>query len=402
MKILLSAYACEPNKGSEPGVGWNWAKEIANRGHTVWVITRSNNRECIETAFYDREKIQFIFYDLPLPILRLKKIIGVNFYYILWQMGSAIQGRKWHSKIRFDLVHHITFGVFRNISYLPFLIARPFVFGPVGGGETTPNVLKKSFGSKNNRKEFLRETLNKLTFYNPVYRHFISACAVILCKTKDTLNFVPKKFHFKTSVELEIGVDYITDPKIDSSNELQTNIIFVGRFIYWKGAHLCIRAFNEIQRTMPNTRLIMIGKGEEIQNLKRLEAKYNIKNIEWIDWVNQTELQGYYNRSSLMLFPSLHDSSGNVVLEALSNGVPVVCLDLGGPSEIIGSAMDTIVSTKHRNEEEVIKQLSIKVCDILSDQQRLMKLRKEALIRASELTWKSTVHNVYSSIEAKF
>lgn len=36
MKILLSAYACEPNKGSEPGVGWSWATEYAKQ-HQVWV-----------------------------------------------------------------------------------------------------------------------------------------------------------------------------------------------------------------------------------------------------------------------------------------------------------------------------------------------------------------------------
>ena len=49
MKVLLSAYACEPNKGSEPGTGWNWLKQIA-RFNEIWVITRANNRESIESA----------------------------------------------------------------------------------------------------------------------------------------------------------------------------------------------------------------------------------------------------------------------------------------------------------------------------------------------------------------
>lgn len=47
MKILLSAYACEPNKGSEPGVGWGWATELAKH-HQVWVLTRDNNQPVIE------------------------------------------------------------------------------------------------------------------------------------------------------------------------------------------------------------------------------------------------------------------------------------------------------------------------------------------------------------------
>ena len=47
-RILLSAYACEPGKGSEPEVGWLWATELADAGHEVWVITREANRHAIE------------------------------------------------------------------------------------------------------------------------------------------------------------------------------------------------------------------------------------------------------------------------------------------------------------------------------------------------------------------
>lgn len=43
MKLLLSAYACELNTGSEPGVGWHWAAEVTRLGHEVWVLTRADN-----------------------------------------------------------------------------------------------------------------------------------------------------------------------------------------------------------------------------------------------------------------------------------------------------------------------------------------------------------------------
>ena len=53
MKVLVSAYACEPGKGSEPGVGWQWVRQIA-RFHDTWVITRANNREKIEADLLQR------------------------------------------------------------------------------------------------------------------------------------------------------------------------------------------------------------------------------------------------------------------------------------------------------------------------------------------------------------
>jgi hypothetical protein len=43
LKVLVSAYACEPNRGSEPEVGWQWIQQLA-RFYEVWIITRANNR----------------------------------------------------------------------------------------------------------------------------------------------------------------------------------------------------------------------------------------------------------------------------------------------------------------------------------------------------------------------
>ncbi len=66
-RILLSAYACEPGKGSEPEVGWMWATELAAAGHEVWVITRATNRAAIEACTNARRPplLHFVYFDLP-------------------------------------------------------------------------------------------------------------------------------------------------------------------------------------------------------------------------------------------------------------------------------------------------------------------------------------------------
>src|SRR5271165_364129 len=73
--ILLSAYACEPGRGSEPEVGWMWATELAAAGHEVWVITRTVNRITIETALakQPRSGLHFAYYDLPPRARRWKR-----------------------------------------------------------------------------------------------------------------------------------------------------------------------------------------------------------------------------------------------------------------------------------------------------------------------------------------
>jgi hypothetical protein len=64
--VLLSAYACEPGKGSEPGIGWNLARHLAEH-HEVWVLTRTNNRPAIEAELARNPVpgLHFVYHDLP-------------------------------------------------------------------------------------------------------------------------------------------------------------------------------------------------------------------------------------------------------------------------------------------------------------------------------------------------
>ena len=101
MKILLSAYACEPNKGSEPAVGWNWARTLVGQGHSVHVITRSNNRTAIEPAI-EREQLPLAvsYYDLPAWCRRWKRFPGG----IFWMPATGRDVFAWQHQFA-DLAH---------------------------------------------------------------------------------------------------------------------------------------------------------------------------------------------------------------------------------------------------------------------------------------------------------
>lgn len=149
IKVLVSAYACEPNKGSEPGVGWNWAKQIAKFAE-VWVITRANNKEVIEEELRKNPEpnMHFVYIDLP-RWMRFwkKKQRGVRTYYYLWQFALLKKAKKLHKLLHFDLAHHVTF----VNDWLPSSLALlnvPFVWGPIGSHALFPNSFqpnKKSF-----------------------------------------------------------------------------------------------------------------------------------------------------------------------------------------------------------------------------------------------------------------
>src|SRR3990172_9567920 len=137
LKVLLSAYACEPGRGSEPEVGWQWALQMA-RFHDLTVVTRANNRPVIEMALANHPGPcpEFSYYDLPAWVLWLKRRgLPIALYYILWQAG--VRRHLAPRLAEFDLIHHVTFNSFRQPGFWWFC-GKPVVLGPLGGGQVCP------------------------------------------------------------------------------------------------------------------------------------------------------------------------------------------------------------------------------------------------------------------------
>lgn len=397
--VLLSAYACEPDKGSEPGVGWHWARAIAELGHTVWVVTRSNNRASIEQemARSPHPNMHFVYFDLPTWARWWKKgNRGVHLYYYLWQLGAALVARRLAGTVRFDLVHHITFGVFRHPSFMAFF-GLPFIFGPVGGGERAPYILRRSFPLSGFTKDLLRDLANWLVRLDPVMWAVFERSSLILCKTHETLAWIPRRFHVKCQVHLEIGIPEGAAPALRQGGD-EFRVLYVGRLIYLKAMHLGLQAFANLAKVHPGARMTIVGGGPEEPRLRRLAAELGIeRSLEWISWTPREEVMEYYARHDCFLFPSLHDSSGNVVLESLSKGLPVVCLDLGGPRVIADSSCGFVVSTAGKDESGVVAGITEALVRLAEDTDLRECLAEGALRRAEAFRWSSVVGSIYAS-----
>jgi glycosyltransferase involved in cell wall biosynthesis len=403
MKILLSAYACEPKKGSEPGVGWNWAIELAKLGHDVWVLTRANNQHSIEKEliqYPSRANLHFIYYDLPAWAMRLKKLPGgIYFYYSAWQWMVFKIAKQVHKIENFSIAHHITFGVLRQPSFLGKL-SIPFFLGPIGGGERAPIALRLGYPKRGKLFDLIRDCLNIISRFDPLMRNTFERASLIFTKTPDTKAIIPSKYHNKTKTELEIGINQINELKPYHKKEGPFKLLFVGRFIYWKGMHLGLEAFSRVLKLYPDMKLTLVGRGPDEKYWKILSKELKISHaVSWIPWINHDELRQIYQTHNMLLFPSLHDSSGNVVLEALSYGLPVICLDLGGPGFITSDSCGIRIPVDSRSQNEIIELLADGIKKTITNDELYKKLKKGSIERAKQLSWGHAVKQVYDSIE---
>jgi glycosyltransferase involved in cell wall biosynthesis len=393
MKILLSAFAYAPNVGSEPGVGWRWAAELGKH-HEVTVVTDTTRRVLVEADGVQLPPNVRVVYFRP-AWLRAMPLNSATapLLYTLWQFGLLGFARLLQREREFDLAIHCTYGVFRHPSFLGYL-GIPFVFGPVGGGEDAPLALKRSIHGREKIKELLRSLLNKAALFDPFLWAAYARATLILTKTEDTRQALPWPFRRRAMVYPEIGIDApaCIEPCGRKMGE-PLRVLFAGRLLGWKGAHLAIRAVAQAVAQGVAVEFTLLGKGPYEPELRRVAAEVGLADsIRWVSQMPQQELFALYRTMHCFLFPSLHDSSGNVVLEAQAYGLPVICLDLGGPATLVTPEMAIVVSTTGRGESEVVNGLAAALEQLAGDENLRLDMAKSAWTRvANSMSWESRV-----------
>jgi len=333
LKILMSAYACEPGKGSEPGVGWNWALQMA-RYHDVTVITRSNNRPTLEQglAGLPGPHPQFWYYDLPERMLQWKRRgLAISAYYIFWQMG--VRWRFRHRLSEFDLIHHITFNSYRWPGFWCFT-GRPTVLGPLGGGQVCPWRFLPLFG-----RRWLPEMVRNInvwaSFLN--FRHYLvyHGAHQILVANEDTARRIPWLYRSKIRYMLETGYTLQRPPPPRGARKTAHRFLWVGGLEKRKAAGLALRALRHGRAENQQLELTFVGTGPEAGRLRRQAACLGVASaVHWLGRRSHEEVQRLLEEHDALIFTSLRDTSGNVVLEAMAAGLPVIVLSHQGVAEM--------------------------------------------------------------------
>lgn len=392
MKILLSVFACAPNVGSETGGGWIYAIELAKK-HQVWALTDTSRSQAIES--YGKplpDNLRIIYYR---PALFSKFRLNsktAHLIYQAWQMGAWRIAKVLNDEHDFDVCWHLTYGVFRQPSWM-WKVGKPFVFGPMGGGERAPMRLWVGMPISEKLREIARDVVNLASWWLPGLRATYQHADLVIARTEDTRRILPTWAQSKTIVQQEIGgYPARLSPDARLGHQGHLNILFAGRLLGMKGVHFAIRAFSQFLQNGGKGDFTIVGDGPMEATLRRLVSRLGlVDKVLFIGKLAQDELFRRYPDFDVLLFPSLHDSGGNVVIESLSFGVPVICLDLGGPSSFVDETCGVIVPAHEASETDVINALAKALLDMFSDSDRHRDLCRAALSRAESLTWEKQI-----------
>jgi glycosyltransferase involved in cell wall biosynthesis len=274
-------------------------------------------------------------------------------------------------------------------SLAPFA-GRPFVYGPVGGGVGAPwRYLNRDSGVRGVTLEVTRAGVRTTARYlNPVARWAWSRAGLILVQNPETLAWLPERHRDKAVIfpnpileSEEVGLG-------ERADEPPT-AVFAGRLVFLKGIELAIRAVAQTT----DWRLRIYGGGADELRLRKLVATLGVEGrVDFLGWVSRDELiERLRCDADVFLFPSLHDEAPWSVAEALACGLPVACIDRGGPPVIAGDAglvvPSTDVPTTVRDLAEVLES-------------RRFPRREDALARAEAFIREARVASLLEVLRA--
>ncbi|MFV3131436.1 glycosyltransferase family 4 protein [Niveispirillum sp. KHB5.9] len=338
MRILLSAYSCNPDRGSEPGVGWGWATALADAGHEVDILTQAGNRAAIEAelALRPRPRLRFHWHQLPPAVHRLKKSWGglsVRLHYIAWQVSAVPVLRRIAAERGSDLGHHVTFAQYWSFCGLS-KAGLPFIWGPVGGGERTPAAFWPDLGVR----ACLYEAVRALPGRGGFMRSTARGCRLAVASTPETAACLKAlgAAHPLTVSQVALkpaDLDHLARMAPVPPAGGPFRFIILGDLLAHKGVHLALSALARLQA---DWRLAVIGDGPCRRRLEDQARRLGIAGrVRFHGALPRAQAWAQLGEAHALLFPALHDSGGMAAAEAMAAGLPVICLALGGPPGLV-------------------------------------------------------------------
>jgi glycosyltransferase involved in cell wall biosynthesis len=388
MNVLLIGHACGPGMGSEPGFTWNWA-QFLSRNHQVWVLCHPQYRSKIDEFMLANRnpKLQFVWvtpesvFD---PWRPERGEQGIRLHYFLWLPKAYQAARELCRTIDFDIAHHVSWG---TVGAAPPLwrLPVPSVWGPIGGGQCVPSSFLSYFGWRK-WPEILRTCYVKMLRFSPSLRKAARKAAVVLATNIDTEELLERIPDVKVRRFLDCGLppSYVPADLPSCGSEGEFTLLWAGRLEHRKGLALALRALAKVKGVRAN--LLIAGTGGLRPKLEKLAFDLGLKDqVKFLGAVPYHEMSSLFERCHALLFSSLRDSFGSVVLEAMAHGLPILTFNHQGVGTFVPD--NAGIKVPLTTPSETIQALATAIKELAVSEALRDRMKANSWSFAREQTW---------------
>ena len=392
LSILINAYACSPNMGSEPGMAWNWCVNLAKHCE-LYIITEGEFRNKIEAilpTLPQRGNMHFYYNPVSNEIRKMCWNQGdwrFYKYYKKWQWKTYLIAKAICQKTHIDILHQLNMIGFREPGYLWKIPNIPFVWGPIGGLKQFPTAYLKGCGLKMKFFNHIKNIINIVQIkYDKRVNKAFSRADLLISSIPDSYKAIKKYKGLESIIIPETGCFNTQENIIKNFNDEYLHIMWVGKFDFRKQLPLALHILKATHN--PAFHLDIYGSGNEIQVLEAHNLAKNLGLEQFVTWYgnqpNNIVIEAM-KKAHIFLFTSISEDTSTVVLEAVSNLLPVVCFNTCGMGYVINEKVGKKITLS--TPKQSINDFA-KVLNELENNRNLLKgMAKNCKERQQELSW---------------
>lgn len=395
LKILINAYACSPGMGSEPGMAWNWVSNLA-KFCELYIITEGEFKEKIEDVVPTLEQgknMHFYYNPVSDEIRKMCWNQGdwrFYKYYKEWQWKTYLIAKDICLKQNIDVLHQLNMIGFREPGYLWKLSHEngvPFVWGPIGGLKQFPVAYLKGAGLKMQLFNRLKNILNvwQLKHDRRVNDAFVTA-KLLVSSIPDSYRAIKKYKGLESIVIPETGCFEADDVSLERFDEKEFHVMWVGKFDFRKQLPLALKTISISGN--PEIVLDVYGTGfdDQISYAKGLADELGISNnVVWHGNQSNAVVMDAMRNAQLFFFTSVSEDTSTVVLEAVSNRLPVLCFNACGMAAVIDEKVGRKIPLT--NPEQSAKDFAKILNELEGNRDELKRMSENCKQRQKELSW---------------
>lgn len=433
-KILINAYACCPEMGSEQGMAWNFISRLAAFCE-LFVITESEYRKRNKAAVIPAdnglntyglsreqcERIHFCFVDAGKTEEDSERIRRMCWnqgdwrfyrYYAEWQKKVVVvakeiiesQEKEGHG---IDVMHQLNMAGFREPGMLYEINDErrkqgkrriPLVWGPMTGFGSIPFAFMRPGGVKFTAFYLLKNVLNVLQLkYHPRVRRMIAASDRLLGCTPEMCEGMKRMHHVEVLHLNETGCNELSDGEGCGRmyEDEKFRIVWVGRFIYTKQLELALKTVAHL-RDMRDMEFHIVGKAFDDAETKRMKGVADKLGIAdrcvWYGQIANRDVQRLMRSGSVFFFTSIFEATSTVVLEAIQNRLPIVCFDRCGFGPLVDESIGRKVECV--TPEKAVADFAYVIRMLHDNRDVLSRMSKNCEAKQRELGWSRKIERL--------
>lgn len=389
LSLLINAYACSPNMGSEPGMAWNWCVNLAKYCE-LHIITEGEFRNKIEAALPTLPQggnIHFYYNPVSEEIRKMCWNQGdwrFYKYYKEWQWKTYLIAKDICQKTHIDILHQLNMIGFREPGYLWKIPDIPFVWGPVDAKESFPLAYLKGASLKTKLFIQLKNAITKWQLQHAKrVRLAVKRTSCVISASSNSQQAFKKYYQIDSPLLNETGCYIQKHPIIDKSKKKYFDILWVGKLDFRKQLSLALRSIAATKN--PHIKLHIIGGGNNFM-YQTLAKELGIESqCKWYGAISHEEVQTIMQKSDIFFFTSVAEGTPHVVLEAISNNLPVICFNTCGQGDSVNEKVGRKIELSNPNLSS--QQFAMILNELENNRDILKEMAENCKERQKELSW---------------